>query len=96
MTLREEFERWARTVFNDCDVVRYQPENGGQYVDPEVRRTWAAYQAATERAAKCVPSNWCDSLLTGPTAVIPKNCDNRAIEALLRGIQDRIRASDGE
>ena len=52
--LRASFEKWARTVFNDCDVVRYQPENGGQYVDPEVRRTWAAYQAATERAAKVV------------------------------------------
>lgn len=45
-----------------------------------------------------VPTNWLDPLLTGEGAVLPKeragkwNC--RDIEALLRGIQDRIRAAE--
>jgi hypothetical protein len=44
-----------------------------------------------EDCAKCVPTNWCDSLLTGRDAPKPP-LDNRAVEQLLRGIQDRIRA----
>lgn len=44
-----------------------------------------------EECAKCVPTNWCDVLLTGPTASRPP-LDNRAVEELLRGIQDRIRS----
>lgn len=44
-----------------------------------------------KQAADCVPTNWLDPLLTGPDAVIPRNVDGRAIEALLRGVQDRIR-----
>lgn len=44
-----------------------------------------------EECAKCVPTNWCDELLTGPGA--PKGpLDNRGVEQLLRGIQDRIRS----
>jgi hypothetical protein len=53
---------------------------------------------AIEDAAECVPTNWLDPLLTGPNAVIPKdlNITPRHIEALLRGIQDRIRALDAK
>jgi hypothetical protein len=43
-----------------------------------------------EECARAVPTNWCDILLSGPQA--PKGpLDNRAVEQLLRGIQDRIR-----
>ena len=43
-----------------------------------------------EECASAVPTNWCDVLLTGPAA--PKGpLDNRDVEQLLRGIQDRIR-----
>lgn len=49
-----------------------------------------AVAAERERCAKLVPTNWCDPLLTGPDA--PKGpLDNRGVEALLQGIQDRIR-----
>lgn len=45
-----------------------------------------------------VPTNWCDPLLTGPQAALHPNrvgkWDCRDIEALLRGIQDRIRAAE--
>lgn len=51
----------------------------------------AGYVRAVEDAAKCVPTNWVDHLLTGPEANM-KNCDCREIERLLRGVQDRIRA----
>jgi hypothetical protein len=44
-----------------------------------------------DECAKCVPTNWCDVLLTGPDA--PKGpLDSRGVERLLRGVQDRIRA----
>lgn len=45
--------------------------------------------AIIDECAKCVPTNWCDPLLTGPgVGGLPA----RETEALLRGIQDRIRA----
>lgn len=49
---------------------------------------------ALKQAADCVPTNWLDSLLTGPAAAIGSGgtITNRHIEALLRGVQDRIRA----
>jgi hypothetical protein len=51
-----------------------------------------AVAAERERCANLVPTNWCDALLTGKDA--PKHpLDNRGVEALLRGIQDRIRNS---
>jgi hypothetical protein len=49
-----------------------------------------AVAAERERCAELVPTNWCDSLLTGKDA--PKlPLGGREVEALLRGIQDRIR-----
>lgn len=45
-----------------------------------------------------VPTSWLDPLLTGESAALPNvrrntwNC--RDIEALLRGIQDRIRTAE--
>lgn len=47
--------------------------------------------AVIDECARAVPGNWCDSLLTGPEAPKPP-LDHRAVERLLRGIQDRIRA----
>ena len=49
-------------------------------------------RASIELAAKAVPMNWLDPLLTGPDAVgrVPYDCG--AVEALLRGVRDRIRA----
>lgn len=55
----------------------------------------AAKREAFEAAADCVPTNWLDPLLTGPEAAFRRKdgkFDCREIEALLRGIQDRIRA----
>lgn len=58
-----------------------------KYNDERVRKAIAAER---ERCAKLVPTNWTDPLLTGKDA--PKHpLDNRGVEALLRGIQDRIR-----
>lgn len=42
-----------------------------------------------DECAKCVPTNWCDPLLTGPNV---GDLPARETEALLRGIQDRIRS----
>lgn len=49
-------------------------------------------KAAYADAAKQVPINWLDPLLTGDGVKRPP-LGEREIEALLRGIQDRIRAS---
>lgn len=48
--------------------------------------------AVIAECARCVPTNWLDPLLSGSDRVIGEKCDARQIEALLRGIQDRIRA----
>jgi hypothetical protein len=51
-----------------------------------------------QQLPELVPTTWLDSLLTGPEAVWPVNCtpNNRHVEALLRGIQDRQRARVNE
>lgn len=56
----------------------------------EERNAAARFNAVVEQCAKAVPTNWVDPLLSGPSA--PKGpLDNRGVEQLLRGIQDRIR-----
>ena len=43
-----------------------------------------------EQAAKMIPTNWCDPLLAGTNGInIPAN--ERGIEELLLGVQDRLR-----
>ena len=46
-----------------------------------------------EDLPKAIPTNWCDPLLTGPDAVMKSEYDCRDIEALLRGVQDRLRVN---
>jgi hypothetical protein len=48
-------------------------------------------ETTIKECANCVPTNWCDVLLTGPDAPRPP-LDNRGVEQLLRGVQDRIRS----
>jgi hypothetical protein len=43
-------------------------------------------------AEKCVPTNWCDDILTGKDGIGKPPYDCRHIEKLLRGVQDKIRA----
>jgi hypothetical protein len=59
-----------------------------------MRMTKAERKALIEECARCVPTTWLDPLLTGPNKV--GNLPARETEALLRGIQDRIRALVGE
>lgn len=47
---------------------------------------------AIDEMPRQVPTNWLDSLLSGPEATVSKASDCREIEALLRGIQDRLRS----
>jgi hypothetical protein len=50
-----------------------------------------AYNSLVEDCASCVPTNWLDPLLTGDGA--PKlPLDEPAVERLLRGVAERIRA----
>jgi hypothetical protein len=56
-------------------------------------------KAKRKKLSDLVPTNWLDPLLTGPDQALSKmrhnqwNC--RDIEALLRGVQDRIREAEG-
>lgn len=52
----------------------------------------AAVQAEREACAKVVPSNWIDSMLTGPDGIGRGPYDERTIEKLLRKIAAAIRA----
>lgn len=47
-----------------------------------------------KKLSDLVPTNWCDSLLTGPEGIGKPPYDCRHIEKLLRGVQDRIRAAE--
>ena len=38
-----------------------------------------------------IPTNWLDSLLTGPDKVDLSRCDNRQVEELLRRLKKRVR-----
>lgn len=58
-----------------------------------MRMTKAERKALIEECARCVPTTWLDPLLSGPNKV--GNLSGRETEALLRGIQDRIRALVG-
>lgn len=51
-------------------------------------------QGVKEAAADCVPSNWLDSLLTGPNKVLPGSgkYSGPDIERLLNAIRERIRS----
>ena len=58
-----------------------------------MRMTKAERKALVEECARCVPTTWLDPLLSGPNKV--GSLPARETEALLRGIQDRIRALVG-
>lgn len=47
-------------------------------------------QAIIDECARCVPTSWLDPLLSGRNKV--GDLPARETEALLRGVQDRIRA----
>ncbi len=66
----------------------------GDCTYPKIIARFAEFVAADEReaCAKCVPSNWCDPMLTGPDAVIGKGVDCRPIEAVLAATKARILA----
>ena len=64
-----------------------------QYVEQERDALARRVEQLRERLNEVpreVPTNWCDSLLTGGSAVI-KTADGREVEALLLGIQTRQR-----
>ena len=46
---------------------------------------------AGKRLPDEIPTNWLDSILSGPDAVDLSKCDGRQVEALLRAVQDRLR-----
>lgn len=50
--------------------------------------------AKAKKLSDLVPTNWCDSLLTGPDGIGTGPYNPRHIEQLLRGVQDRIRAAE--
>jgi len=86
------------TLFKAAAALR-ETREALEKVDPELAKVLtdnAAYVPAIrakviEECARCVPTHWCDVLLTGPEA-LKGAFGARAIESLLRGIQDRIRA----
>lgn len=82
-------------AFGDITATDRRPFVMGDYFTADQVRQ--AMLDATERAAKKVPTNWCDSMLTGPDKVpgIDK-ADARTIETLLRRIAAAIRGDGGQ
>lgn len=65
--------------------------------DDDLTKAFSAMLASAEargieRAAKVVPTNWLDEILTGENSIGPAPYTNRQVEDLLRRVQDRIRA----
>ncbi len=84
--MTEDLEQKAREI-----VKTLRPTDPDSW-EPNVLYVLAVLRDVREAYAKVVPTNWLDPLLTGPNAVLGKGpYGNREIEALLRGIQDRIR-----
>jgi len=71
-------------------LAREHGTGGWQTLDDMVRFGKAVAEAERQACADCVPSNWCDPMLTGPDAVIGKVADCRPIEAVLRATKARI------
>lgn len=49
-----------------------------------------------QRVLDAIPTNWCDPLLTGPSAVIGTNTNVAGIERLLLALRERIDAAMGD
>lgn len=88
---REEWEIKAKERAAHALTLAYERQDQEQRAEAAERRLAEVERETIERCLNEIPTNWCDPLLTGPTAVI-KDQDCRQIEALLRGIQDRLRA----
>lgn len=80
-----DFDRTAYALAHDDKELRAD-------IADALRKAFSAGEESfQEAAAKAIPMNWCDSLLTGKGT--PKGpLDNHDVEKLLRGVRDRIRS----
>ena len=90
VSLRQKFEERA---IEDLPRIITKARNAG--ADAAIKMFEAAlvsaYNAGVEASVASVPTNWCDSLLTGPEGItIPATCPH--IEGLLAGVGERIKA----
>ena len=60
----------------------------------ELERLRAEREGLRKRLIACIPTNWCDPLLTGPDRVLPSDgkYNGTHIEKLLLGIKSRMEA----
>jgi hypothetical protein len=97
-SLRDSEHFAVEDVFRLIDIIERRLMWVRNYAEPALASPappQPGRDAVIEECAKAMPTNWCDSLLTGPKASkIPVDC--HGVERLLRGIQDRIRALTGE
>lgn len=83
----QEFEAaWIEV----CSELRMSMD--GVYFEAAVMLAKKAIAVEREACAGCVPTNWCDPMLTGPDSVIGKVADCRPIEAVLAATKARIMA----
>lgn len=66
----DEFEKWWGSQASGL---------GGLHKSVALSAWQAATRIEREACAACVPTNWCDSMLTGPNAVIGDVADCRPI-----------------
>lgn len=66
------------------------PKKRGKPIARKIKNVNSA-DLVIEQCAKCAPTNWRDVLLTGPRTPPRGPLNNRGVEQLLRGVQDRIR-----
>lgn len=90
--LWREHDGWVTYKCNAEQMPRYAmlEAYGSPPIEKSIQASLdAAYAEGLRDAAKQVPTNWCDELLSGKTvSKLPWNSSN--IEQLLRGVQQRI------
>lgn len=91
VTVRALFEQWYLRVLKGHPNNLTRDENGGYKFLATLYLAFEAGMAVEREAcAGCVPTNWCDPMLTGPDAVIGKTANSQDIEALLLAVKKRI------
>lgn len=97
---RAEAERVAKALVDDLiDMIADTRDNTALYAhaaDALLTREREVRRLALEEAVSLIPTNWLDSLLSGPQSALPSATAGRwgcpEIERLLTALADRLRA----
>lgn len=74
----------------DCDFCLTCPDDAKDVIEGVAALLKQARREVWEAAIAAIPTNWLDSLLSGPDAVVHKPVNCPQIEAVLNGVKARL------